>query len=83
MTRLPEMYGELQLLLKILSMRVADVDIVQVWLTLCGRTRNEYTESKKFKMTVFVEYVSRSALKSSSKTNVLFSRERFSKRLAM
>ena len=40
-TRLQEVYGELQLLLNILSMRVADVAIVQVGLAICGRRRDE------------------------------------------
>ena len=48
MTRLPEVYGELQLLLNMLSMRVADVAVVRVGLAMCGRSRNEYIESRKF-----------------------------------
>ena len=43
-TRLPKVYGELQLLLNILSMRVADVAVVRVGLAMCGRRRDEYIE---------------------------------------
>ena len=75
MVRYPEVYvyGVLQLLLNLLSVRVADVAIVQGGgLAMCERS-DEYIESRKFEMSVFVLYFSRSAFKSPSKTNVLFS----------
>ena len=63
MTRLSEVYGELQLLLNMMSISVADVAVVQLGLA----------------MSLFVLYFSRSTLESLTKTNALFSREIFSK----
>ena len=68
--------------MNILSMKVADVAAVRVGLTMCGRRRDEHIESMKFEMSLFVWYLNRSALKSQSKTNVLFSREGFWKQFA-
>ena len=48
MARLPEVYGEFQLLLNILSMGVADVAVPRVWLAMSGTIRYEYNESRKF-----------------------------------
>ena len=79
---LEEVYGEFQLLLKILSLRIAGVAVVQVGLTMCGRRRDKCIESRNFDMSLFVWYFSRSPLKSPSKTNVLFSRKSFTKRFA-
>ena len=55
-------------------MRVAD-DVVQVGLKMCGRRREEYIKSKKSEMLLIWSYLSRSALKSPSKTTVLFYEE--------
>ena len=52
MTRLPEVCGELQLLLNILSVRVADVAVVRVRLTMCQRRRDEYIEKRRFETLV-------------------------------
>ena len=56
MVRYPEVYvyGVLQLLLNLLSVRVADVAIVQGGgLAMCERS-DEYIESRKFEMSLFV-----------------------------
>ena len=66
MTRLPEVYEELRLLMNILSIRIDDVPVVRFGLAMCGRRRNEYIESRKFEMSLFVRYFSRSTLKSPS-----------------
>ena len=79
LARLPEVYGELQLLLNMMSMSVADVAVVQLGLAMCGRRRDECIELRKFEMSLFVLYFSRSTLESPTKTNALFSREFFSK----
>ena len=42
MTRLPEKYGELQLLINILSRRVADIAVVQVGLAMFEIKIDEY-----------------------------------------
>ena len=55
MTRLPELYGEFQLLLNILLMGVTDVAVPQVWLAICGKRRYEYYKSRKFEMLLFME----------------------------
>ena len=54
MTRLPEAYGKLQLLLNVFPTRVADVDVVRVGQAMCGRGRVEYITSRKFEMSLFV-----------------------------
>ena len=54
-------------------MRVADDDVVQVGLKMCRRRREEYIKSRKSEMLLFWSYLSRSALKSPSRTTVLFS----------
>ena len=64
--------------MNILSIGVA-VDIVPVGLKMCGRRREECIKSRKSEMMLFLSYLSRSALKSPSKTTVLFSEERVSK----
>ena len=56
-----------------LSMRVADDDVVRVGLEMCGRRRGEYIKSRKSEMLLILSYVNRSALKSPSRTTVLFS----------
>ena len=61
-------------------MRVADDFVVRVELNMCGRRRDEYIKPRKLEMLLFWSYLSRSALKSSSKTSVLFSEERVSTR---
>ena len=66
-------------MMNILSMRVADVAVLRVGLAICGRKRDEYIESMKFEISLFVWYFSRSALKSPSKANVLFFRKKFLK----
>ena len=48
MARLPEVYGEFQLLLIILSVGVAGVAVPRVWLAMSGKRRYEYNESRKF-----------------------------------
>ena len=53
MTRLPELYGEFQLLLNILSMGVADVAVPRVWLAICGKY--ECYKSRKFEMLLFMK----------------------------
>ena len=60
-------------------MRVGDV-VVQFGLEMCGKRRKEYIKSEKSEVLLFWSYFSRSALKSQSKTIVLFSEERVSKR---
>ena len=44
MRRLTEVYGELQLLLNILSVRFANVTVVRVGLAICGRRKEEYIQ---------------------------------------
>ena len=61
-------------------MRVADDVVVRVGLNMCGKRRDEYIKSRKSEMLLFWSYLSRSALKSPSKTTVLFSKKRVSKR---
>ena len=59
MVRYPEVYvyGVLQLLLNLLSVRVADVAIVQGGgLAMCERS-DEYIEPRKFEMSLFVWFV--------------------------
>ena len=63
-------------------MRVADVAVVGVGLAMCGRSKDEYTESRKMEMSLFLRYFSKLALKSPSKTNVSFSTESFAQRFA-
>ena len=79
MTRLSEVYGDLQLLLNMMSMSVADVAVVQLGLAMYGRRRDECIELRKFEVSLFVLYFSRSTLESPTKTNAWFSREIFSK----
>ena len=55
-------------------------DEVRVGLKMSGRRREEYIKSRKSVMLLFWSYFSRSALKSPSKTTVLFSEERVSRR---
>ena len=43
-----------KLLMNILSVRVADVAVLRVWLAICGITRDEYIESMKFEISLFV-----------------------------
>ena len=52
--KITKVYGELQLFMNILSMKVADVAAVRVGLTMCGRRRHEHIESMKFEMSLFV-----------------------------
>ena len=68
---------ELQLLVNILSVRVADIAVVRIGLGICERTMDENIESRKLEISLLVWYFSRSALKSPSKTNVLVSRKSF------
>ena len=63
-------------LVNILIMRVVDLVVVQVGLKMCGSRREEYIKSRKSKMLLFWSYLSRSAIKSASKTTVLRSAER-------
>ena len=63
-------------------MRVADDVVVQIELKSWGRRREEYIKSRNSEMLLFWSYVSRSALKSPSKTTVFFSEERVSKKFA-
>ena len=82
MTRLPEVYGSVWRV-AVISKYIAYegcgcIAVVRVGLVMCGRI-DEYIESSKFEMSLFLWYFSRSALKSPSKTNVLLSRESFSK----
>ena len=78
MKRLPEVYGELQLLLNILSIRVADVAVVRIGLRKCGRRRDKYIKSRKFEISLFV-YFCRLVLNFPSKTNVYFQEKVFLK----
>lgn len=50
LTRFPEIKEELQLLVNILSIKVADVDVVHVGLNIYGRRREEYIKSRKSEM---------------------------------
>ena len=68
---------ELQLLVNILSVRVADIAVVRIGLEICGRTMDENIESRKLEISLLVWYFSRSTLKSPSKTNVLVTRKKF------
>ena len=61
-------------------MRVADDDVVRVGLKMCKRRREGYIKSRKSETLLFWSYLSRSALKPPSRTTVLFSEERVSKR---
>ena len=63
-------------------MRVPDVAVVRVGLKMGGRRKEEYIKSRKSVMLLFWSYLSRSALKSPSKTTVLFSEEKVSRRFA-
>ena len=64
--------------MNILLIRVADAAVVGgVTLAMCGRRKDKYNKSKKFEIPVPMSYFSRFALKSPSKTSVLFSYESF------
>ena len=54
MTRLPEVYGELEILVNISSMKVADFAVVRVVLVMNGRRRDVYIYSRKFEMSLFI-----------------------------
>ena len=61
-------------------MRVAHDVVVRVGLKMCGRKMEEYIKSIKSEIMLFWSCLSRSALKSPSKTTALFSEERVSTR---
>ena len=65
--RLPEVQGELQLLMNILSVRSANPAALQIGVAMCGTRKDEYIKSTKFEMSVSMSYFSRFALKSLSK----------------
>ena len=67
--------------MKMLSIRVVDAVVVRDGLAMCGRRKDVHVKSKKFEMSVSMSYFSSFALKSPSKTSVLFSNERFSNNL--
>ena len=81
MVRLLEVYRELQFWVAVsISVNYYCVSWTDNGLVMCVTRGNEHTESTKFEKSLFLSYFSRSALKSQSKTNVLFSSESFSER---
>ena len=45
---------ELQLLVNILSVRVADITVVRIGLEICGRTMDENIESRMLEISLLV-----------------------------